>query len=301
METQLQTQLKARVAMMPGVRHHGHYANRQDMCHIVLVKNPNGGTEAAFVGCDGCSQSATSEVGAGLVSHFLAEKLVKYVADNDMRQDHTYIRKSLYDDMMDYMRGLIALLPYGEEYLHKLDTEEMGGPELDVDNEPRLKRVYRWVIENMLFTVVGAYVSTNGVMTFQRGDGGYYVDGDVHTEDHKNMPPYPAYGLVPSKKISPEGSTAATMFIRGLNPTLPPPGFTGKYFEAGQRVAVFSDGMPTERIDEVWELTDPVTDWDSQRNLLQKQVREWFRSEELRDDLFLGVFTREPVEDWDVS
>lgn len=287
----METTLKARLTLFPGTQHHNNFRNRQDMSHLALRTLDNGRIVAAVVGCDGCSQGTTSEVGAGLVAYFAAEKLLQIIEnipliDSDAARN---IQDLLYQEILTYLRSLIALQPGGPQYLAYLDTEEEAEA-LEIEQDAALYSVYCWLQENLLFTVVGAYIGEQGVMIFQRGDGGYAVDELVHTEDHHNLPPYLAYHFFPKYKLH---EAELRLQARNLAPVLPAPGFTGDYFPGAKRVAIFSDGMPVNNIPEIWALADPLDQWDFRRNCLAKAARRWFREGELADDLFLAVFTRE--------
>ena len=273
--------LKARYGLMPGSGHHEKFTNRQDMCHIRFIRNPE--MEAVFVGCDGCSSSSSSELGAGLTAYFATERLIQLILQEQpsTELEAKRVLDCLHRDILGFLRGLIALQPGGREYLDRLDDEQHDGRDLVIDDSAEMHRIYNWIAHNLLFTVVGGYFGSDGAIAFQRGDGGYCLDNDVHTEDHNNIPPYIAYAFFP-KRILDQGRTE-----------LPAPGFTSTYKPNAKCLAIFSDGMPLDRMDEVWGLVDPIDRWDFNRNRLQKTMRQWFREGELYDDLFLAVLTRE--------
>lgn len=286
--------MHSRIALLPGSNHHEHFTNRQDMCSYNFIQDDDGTFEAVFVGCDGCSQSTQSEVGAGLVANYAVERLTDRVHDMADPGSAYQVIHDLYDDIVIYLRGLIALQPYGATYLERLDEEQQGGRRFLLEPYDRLYSVYRWIGNHLLFTIVGAHISRMGVVGFQRGDGGYQVDDVLHVEDHRNVPPYIAYQFFPLQKLD-EGQA----YLQHKS-ELPPPGFTIHDYPQAKKVAVFSDGMPLERIHQVWELADPLMQWESRRNRLQKAARQWHRDGELNDDLFLGVFVL-PEDDVDVD
>ncbi len=244
----------------------------------------------AIVGCDGCSQSAMSEVGAGLVAYYAAETLADLVADYGMVDDTAL--ELLYTAIGEYLRGLIALQPNGAFYLDKLDEEAAGGAPLLLESDARLKQVYNWIANNLLFTIVGAYIGVEGVLVFQRGDGGYCVGDKIHIENYNDLPPYIAYMFFP-KIIMEEGRQQWQ--TRNAANALPPPGFKSRYFPQATRAAIFSDGMPVGRLGEVWGLADPVEQWDFLENRLVDEVRQWHQEGDVCDDLFLAVFDREVI------
>lgn len=289
----LKSTLRARIALMPGSNHHANFVNRQDMCRASFVR-VNGELEAVFVGCDGCSASASSEIGAGLTAHFAAETLLGLVQSCPVVDDVSayHVLEILYRRIAAYLWDLIALQPQGRYYLERLDAETHGSDNLDIEADDRLFHVFHWIMDNLLFTIVGAYVGSDGIMVFQRGDGGCCVDDTLHVEDFRNVPPYLAYQFFPKRQLN---IGADQMRQRNLPAELPPAGFTGAYFSGARRVAVFSDGMPRQHLDSIWDLVDPVDKWDYVRNRLQKEARRWHRNGELDDDLFLGVFVREQV------
>ncbi|GAB4517357.1 MAG: hypothetical protein OHK0046_23860 [Anaerolineae bacterium] len=285
----MKTQLYTRFTLLPGAHHHQSFHNRQDMYHAAFVRTEHGDVEVAVVGCDGCSQSSNAEIGAGLAAYYAAETLVDLVSAYGM-EDGTAV-DLLHSAMREYLRGIIALQPHGAFYLERLDAERHGGPPMDVDSDYRLQQVLNWIGNHLLFTVVGAYFGTGGLLTFQRGDGGYAADDNVYVEDHRDMPPYMAYMFFPRQKIA-EGE--ARLRERNL-PGLPPPGFNSCYTPEVKRAAIFTDGMPTGYIPAVWELLDPVDQLEYRPDRLSREARKWLREGLLRDDLFLAAFLREPL------
>lgn len=248
------------------------------------------------MGCDGCSGSVASEIGAGLAAYFAAEALCDLVQTCPVTDETSanLAAVMLYERVMAYLRDLIAIQPHGRHYLECLDAEQHNGHDVVLDNDVRLQRVYNWILDNLLFTMVGAYVGQHGILAFQRGDGGCCVDDTPHTEDYRNVPPYLAYAFVPRCELE---RGEAHLRKRNHSAKLPPPGFTTTYTPDARRVALFSDGMPMQHVDSVWSLVDPVDQWEFRRNRVQKAARQWQRNGELHDDLFLGVFVRETVGD----
>lgn len=273
---------------MPGQKHYEHFVNRQDMFGLRFIRRPDNVIKAfSLVFCDGCSEGETSEAGAALISQMAALRLVSLVQAYGLVPD--LIGKLLYAQVLEIMRKLIGSLPYGAEYLVALDAEKIGGPLMDVDQNPYLRAVYDFIQRNLLFAFIAVYSDVSlGTLVLQRGDGGYVVDDEVQTLYYHDVAPYIAYDLFPQKKLD-EGKEV--LRIRGKTVTNPEPGFIVKHYPRARRVAVFTDGLLDNKgqpltafINSSWELLDPIERWDYLRNMLQHKLRQMWKASEISDD-----------------
>jgi hypothetical protein len=211
-----------------------------------------------------------------------------------------------YGRVISWLRNQTELYPLGEEYLALLDLEKNGGERFILADHPHLIPVYRWIDRNFMVTIVGCYFGEEGVLVFQRGDGGYIIgdqSGDTyHTETYNDFPPYLAYSLIPEQKML-ENLTAVNTERAALGkqllPSLPDTAYTGGFFEAN-RVAIFTDGLTTDgkpmpdvfKDNQVWERLDNPHLWNVRKSRLRNWVRIAWKEGKITDDACLMAFAR---------
>lgn len=267
-----------------------HLNNRQDMIGQRFVYR-SGNLEVAQIICDGCTGSSTSEVGAGVFSQLGAIYLSELVGQYGLTSP--VVGHRLYQWFQVTMRHFIELHPFGSYYLGMLDRSRSGGPAMPIDEESELREVYEWIQRNLLFTVVASYIGNEGTLTLRRGDGGFWVDGVLNVANYENAPPYIGYHFFSQEKYE---AGVAALASEGKHVITPPPEFEATFYERANRVAMFSDGMPLDRMSEIWEMLIPVTDWaTTERNKLQKRMNAWWlESKEgkyvIADDLIISAF-----------
>lgn len=142
--------------------HDAHQVIRDDSLTIAII-------------CDGCGDPATSpdsEVGAKLGAALVAATLHRQLTSFQPQSAEGVLERTR-QDVLSYLR-ILAL--------------QMGG---------NLSVV---VSRYFLFTTVGAVLSSSGATFFTLGDGIIIVNGEQMTVGPypDNMPPYLAYGLVPT-------------------------------------------------------------------------------------------------------
>jgi hypothetical protein len=265
--------------------------NRQDMIGQHFVVSNSGHLEVSQIICDGCSGSSTSEVGAGIFAQLGSVYLAELVRQFGLTSP--VVGHRLYQWFQTTMRHLIELHPNGSYYLGMLDRSRAGGPPMPVDEETELRQVYDWIQSNLLFTVVASYVGEAGTLTLRRGDGGFWVDGVTNIINYDNAPPYMGYHFFSKEKFE---AGVAALVSDGKQISTPPPEFEATFYPGASRIAMFSDGMPIDHIEEIWDTLIPVTDWANiLRNKLQKRMNAWWLESEdgeylLADDLIISAF-----------
>lgn len=117
---------------------------------------------------DGCSSSANSEVGAKLIS--------KYVAEEGLR-----LLKSYPDLPKQVLIKRLEKLTIGffEDFVNKF-----GNP-------------YKVVDEMLLATVMGLMMNNDSAVVFSSGDGMFSLNGDIFEIDENNLPSYLGYKIIP--------------------------------------------------------------------------------------------------------
>lgn len=120
--------------------------------------------------CDGCGSGASSEVGAGLGARLVCASLLRQLeraADETL--DAEILLERTRRDLLKRLRTL---------------TLAMGGAQMLGDC--------------LLFTVVGALITSRDAVFFALGDGALWVNGEVMTLGPyaDNAPPYLAYALL---------------------------------------------------------------------------------------------------------
>lgn len=146
-----------------GTEHRRTGRNNQDGYHIAA----NGYVISAAVS-DGCSSSASSEVGAKLLSRFVAEealKLIKY----ECVVKGSEIVDCLEERTIDYVRKILSM-------------HQDPGSALD---------------EMFLATIVGVIMNDYFTTIYTIGDGAYSLNGVVEVIDENNAPNYLAYKVLP--------------------------------------------------------------------------------------------------------
>lgn len=279
-------------AQVYGPPHLRKSTNRQDMLGWVFRQREDGEIVTSVVICDGGSPGNSSEVGAGIVSQKAAIKLDALVEQYGNRPAR--IATELHAYVMLLMRNEVADIHGGPEYLLRLDEEirnlaQLGRPAeeadfvFDIDDDPAMRQVGDWVQNNLLFTFVAVFNSPEGTMVFQRGDGGVYIDGEVVTQSFDNVNPYFGYALcapkelyLGDKRLQEQGFdlTAYRNASRNLSHAVYP---------GAIRVALFSDGMPMELIEEFFKFTRSVG--STGRNKAQKYLRQLLRLSMLDEEI----------------
>lgn len=248
------------------------FKNCQDAVATHFV-NHNGVIEVAFVLHDGTSDGDFSESGALMLAEPAAIELAEAVRKYGVGS--TLIGHHMYSWYLGAIRKMIQSHPYGEYYLAQLDLSRMG-KKIAIDEDYRLVLVYNWIRHHLQFTIVMGYLGKDGFQSIIRGDGGFYVDGNLFISEYENVAPYFAYHFYTEEKLL-EG--IKHLESEGHTVIAPPPGFESHFYPNATCVAGFSDGMIPERIGEVWGLLDPVLEWNSTpRNRLYERIsRRWWQ------------------------
>lgn len=247
-------------------------SNRQDMTGVHFVNN-GGVLEVAFAIHDGSSDGETTEVGAGLLAQTACVQLALLV--NKYGIDSPEVEFEMYAWYLRAIRAAITVHPFGELYLSCLDGERERGILMDIDSSAELTTVYNWIKQNFQFCIVLGYFSPEGLRTLQRGDGGYYVDGEIITSQYDDVPPYIGYHFYPDSKIN---AGIHRLQGEGKNVKIPPPGFESRFFPQAEAIAGFSDGMPLGKLEpKLWELLVSPYSWGEVRNKLEVRARSWWQ------------------------
>ncbi len=176
--------LRAAAASVIGARHRRDGRNGQDAAAAWV-----GDRAAAVVVCDGCSASASSEVGAQLgvrlVARSLASRLARGVRPSDA---------ALWADVRaEVVHALGAIV----------DRIVASDGDSDGDGAGDGARVAA-IRELFLFTIVAAAATDDGgAAVWLLGDGAFAFDGDVHVVGGlaDNAPPYAAYDLFGEPRV----------------------------------------------------------------------------------------------------
>ncbi|MDJ0616230.1 MAG: protein phosphatase 2C domain-containing protein [Calothrix sp. MO_192.B10] len=137
--------------------------NNQDAYHWVSVES----TTIAVV-CDGCGSGTHSEVGAKIGGRLVVEAILRNLPQDGLSMDFW---RRVHQDLLDSL-GMIAA--------------SLGGELVPV------------VKEYLLFTIVGAVITSQETALFAIGDGVFALNGEVITIPPfpNNAPPYLGYGLI---------------------------------------------------------------------------------------------------------
>jgi hypothetical protein len=241
--------------------------------------------------CDGCSDSETSESGSAFIAQPAAMKLAALMQELGSGPFYPRsIAEDLYAYVLHLMRTHISLLPYGVEYLAALDIERTRGKNFDLGSQRRFRDVFEWINRNLMCTFVGVHLDESGALTLIRGDGGCKVDDwPIQTVNYDNIPPYIANHFIPRQKLE---ESRRTFESKGIVINHPTPGFDAMYYHQASHVSLFSDGFPTHRVDELWgmDVLDELTQWENTRNMLQKQLRRWWKEDlTMTDDATIAM------------
>lgn len=146
-----------------GTEHKRTGRNNQDGYFIAT----NDYTLAAAVS-DGCSSSASSEVGAKLLSRFVAEEALKLMKYECVIQGSEIIGR-LEERTIEYARKILSL--------HQNPVSALD--------------------EMFLATIVGVIMNDYFTTIFALGDGAFSVNGELEIIDENNTPNYLAYKVFP--------------------------------------------------------------------------------------------------------
>lgn len=242
----------------------------QDAIATQFVTNGNT-LDVSFVLHDGSSDGRYSESAAHLLAEPAAIELARAISQHGI--ESADVESHMYTWYIANMHKLIAVHPYGEFYLAALQMAQ-SGRETDVDKDYRLSTVHNWIKNHLQFTVVMGYFSPKGLRTLIRGDGGFMIDDRLVVNNFDNVAPYLAYIFYSQGKIQ---KGIAALVDDGHKVVSPPPGFDSNFYPNAKQVAAFTDGMPTGKLNEVWDLLDPIQDWDKKRNRLQTRFRSYWQ------------------------
>ena len=224
--------LQLRTATVTGRDHLARRANCQD-----ALAAWQAGESAVAVVCDGCGGGAYSEVGARLAAHYLTAQAVQLLSDSHQPDE---IPNKLYTALTSYLETLI-----------------------NISTPPDKPN---FVLNHLLFTVVGTIINPAGGVIFTAGDGLYAVDDKLAHIDQHNHPAYPAYDLVPESL--PADFTAMGRFT---SQTIPP---------NWSRIAIATDGFEPDLLPNTWDHPHPRG--------LQRQMNIWSdKDHRFRDDATL--------------
>jgi len=125
--------------------------------------------------CDGCGSSKLAEVGAQMVSRFLANEAVRLLSEESRG--------------MVFRDGLFEALRKNALYFIKSTADMIGGQFSAV------------IADYFLFTVVGALITEEKTWIFTLGDGCFSINENVTVIDQNNRPRYLSYALVPNQHM----------------------------------------------------------------------------------------------------
>ncbi|OGI16594.1 MAG: hypothetical protein A3J63_01970 [Candidatus Moranbacteria bacterium RIFCSPHIGHO2_02_FULL_40_12b] len=146
-----------------GTEHRRLGKNNQDGYFIAA----NGYVLSAAIS-DGCSSSISSEVGAKLLSRFIAEEALKLIMRECVIKG-SEIMERLEENAIKYMKNILS---------------RHQNPESALD-------------EMFLATIVGVIMNDYFATIYAIGDGVYALNGEIGIIDESNMPNYPAYKVLP--------------------------------------------------------------------------------------------------------
>ena len=170
---------RANAAAVTGARHLRAARNGQDAAAAWV-----GEAGAAIAVCDGCSEAASSEVGARLGAALVVRALADRLAAGASPAD-----PAVWDDVRaDVARALAALLAH------------LPGAALR---------------DSFLFTIVAAAATRDAAAVWALGDGGYALDGGPHALGPvaDNAPPYLAYDLEGAPRAAHFAPTTARAIV----------------------------------------------------------------------------------------
>lgn len=250
--------LRIRKARIIGRSHLIEGVNMQDAMSLDSVE-VRGRKYIFGVICDGCSMSAEgtplhSEVGANLGVEFLSGDI------RGLLKSRVPLRKIpnlLHRRTVEFLRRQVSLLPYA------------GDPESQV----------RFIVDKLLFTVIGFIYSDEETIVFYQGDGVFIVNEVVTVLDQNDLPAYIGYSAINRNLLLPEASS-------------PPDGFETLVIPSGSitRLAIASDslGKEPEFFTELWGYKMPIG--------LQRKVNVWsLNDHKFQDDLSIITLEKFPI------
>lgn len=286
--------LKGRIALMPGPDHYDHFKNRQDMARVTFVRDKSRQVVAlSAVIIDGCTESETAET-SGLIGDAASAQLAFLVNGRPSDQiDHEGLGSQLYSYVTDFMYTLISKLPYGTQYLSGLQTERLTGVPFVFEKDSPLAEVFAWTERNLMCTFLFAYSDQYGTFTACRGDGGFQIDDlEPRFPNYNNIPPYVANIFIPRSILL--AARKKILIEKGITVNHPPPGFETNFVPGARRFSMFSDWMDLTLLKDAWgaDLLDNINLWgvEGSRNMLQKQLRAWWKQGLVHDDASLVMF-----------
>lgn len=162
------SRFKVNSGSAPGYLHWRAYRNNQD----ALALQSNEQSIVAVI-CDGCSQGEYSEVGAQLMSRFIAKKLLDLVQSKTWNFHQARERQQL----------LRLLHAECEFFLDKV-LVNLG--------DDRTNMVHTM----FLFTVLAAVITPELTFVFGQGDGVFQLNQHYYCIDENNCPNYLGYALI---------------------------------------------------------------------------------------------------------
>ncbi|MFQ3537002.1 MAG: protein phosphatase 2C domain-containing protein [Aggregatilineales bacterium] len=232
--------LRVRYGQVIGRNHLLHGVNCQDGIALVETRN-----YFAAILCDGCSEGARSEIGARVTAEFAAAYIGRLLAQGAPVQ---IIPSLLYPAIIQFLRNFVLLV------------KPVDAPQ--------------FVLDALLFTVLGTAVRAEQAILFAAGDGTLVIDNQVFQRDENNAPRYIAYHLLNAS-------------LRG-NQALPE---TFAIYEAPptwERLALATDGFEVNLLPHVWGM--------QHSHGLQRRMDDWWANEgRFHDDATLLTLERVDV------
>ncbi|MEI6065224.1 MAG: protein phosphatase 2C domain-containing protein [Pseudanabaena sp. ELA748] len=144
--------------------------------------------------CDGCGSGKHSEVGAKLGARIVTEAIADLL--NQSPNQDTEISET---EFWDFVK--INLLQKLKDFV-AIANGDLELASVGAIHELPLQREF--VNDYLLFTIVGAVITTNETVTFSMGDGAIAINGKLNQIPAypNNAPPYLAYGLYKPEAIN---------------------------------------------------------------------------------------------------
>lgn len=242
--------IRVRHAQIIGRMHLFEGVNMQDAMYLDLIDN-NGQPIVYGVICDGCSQDAEghflhSEVGANLGVEFLSGEMRRLLMLGFSLQK---IPPILHRSAINFLQKQVAAMPFGRDPKQRI----------------------RFIVDKLLFTVIGFIYTQEQTLIFYQGDGVFVVNDDVTILDQNDRPTYLGYSAIDRIWLPAEVSKLPEHFE-----TVVIPG------ESLVRFAIASDSLGKEKnpdfFGELWGHKMPIG--------LQRRVNVWSLNEhKFQDDL----------------
>lgn len=160
--------------------------NRQDAISSGDFETKSGKRVIYAVICDGCSQGKSSEMGASLAANFLGRQIEKLSKANISIDK---IPAILHKRVLGFLKNLLGKISFGDEVARN-----------------------NFILENMLFTVLGFILIESEIAIFAQGDGVFIVNDEITVRDEGNIPHYVAYNLMPKKYFGENENVVVTSF-----------------------------------------------------------------------------------------